>query len=184
MKNIILLGVPRAGKSTFAKMILKKFPNYNIIQHDIIASAYSDTVRCIKKDNTIPYDMEFVDLLLNKMFFYSVRYEPKLNFILDSRGLEIKDINRYRYGNIILVFGYPNITPQQCLENFSKYDTIDDWTYIEPEWRLKILADIYVDDSKKYEEKCRELNIKFVDTSNDREKVLNELMIWLENELK
>lgn len=183
MKNIILLGVPRAGKSTFAKMILKKYPNYNIIQHDIIASAYTDTVRHINRNSMIPYDMDFVNLLLNKIFFYSAKYEPKLNFILDSNGMEIDNINRFRYNNIIIVFGYPNITPQQCLENFSKYDTIDDWTFSEPEWRLKILADTYVDDSKKYEQKCKELKVKFVDTSDNRNEVLKDLLIWLEKEI-
>lgn len=32
MKNILLLGVPRVRKITFAKVILKEFPNYNLIE--------------------------------------------------------------------------------------------------------------------------------------------------------
>lgn len=36
MKNIILVGVPRSGKSTFARMILKNYSNYSIVRADII----------------------------------------------------------------------------------------------------------------------------------------------------
>lgn len=32
MKNIIFMGVPRSGKSIFARMILTNFKNYSIVQ--------------------------------------------------------------------------------------------------------------------------------------------------------
>ena len=48
MKNIILLGAPRSGKSTFAKMILKEYSNYNLIQEDVISSAYMSALKGIE----------------------------------------------------------------------------------------------------------------------------------------
>ena len=39
MKSIIILGVPRSGKSTLAKMIKEKYHVYNIIEEDIISEA-------------------------------------------------------------------------------------------------------------------------------------------------
>ena len=42
-KNIIIVGVPRAGKTTLTKMILKKYPNYNLIQEDILEEAIHQT---------------------------------------------------------------------------------------------------------------------------------------------
>lgn len=41
MKNIIFLGVSRAGKRTFAKTISKGYSSYNLIQEDTISSVYS-----------------------------------------------------------------------------------------------------------------------------------------------
>lgn len=39
MKNIMVLGICRTGKTTFSRMIQKEFPNYQIIEVDTIISA-------------------------------------------------------------------------------------------------------------------------------------------------
>jgi hypothetical protein len=185
MKNIILFGVPRAGKSTFAKMILSAYPNYNLIQEDILSSSYIDTFNHINTLRKIrPSDMNFVYYMIKKMFDYSILYEPKLNFVLDTISVEFEDLSSYVDNDVIvLVFGYPRLTIDDAMDNVSKYDTKDDWTFIEPRWRVRNFFEIYIEKSQEYLEMCKKLNIKFVDTSYNREEVLDSLFEWLKSEI-
>lgn len=40
MKNIILIGPPRSGKSTFARRIMEEYKNYHLISNDAYFDAY------------------------------------------------------------------------------------------------------------------------------------------------
>ena len=44
MKNIMIFGICRTGKTTFSKMIQKEYNNYQIIEVDTIISALQKTV--------------------------------------------------------------------------------------------------------------------------------------------
>ena len=44
MKNIILIGAPRAGKSTFSKMLSDRLGNVTIIQTDLLRLAFRDAI--------------------------------------------------------------------------------------------------------------------------------------------
>lgn len=71
MKNIMILGICRTGKTTFSKMIQKEFNNYQIIEVDTIISALQKTIPNIPigfihdnlKENKLP---EFLNLLIEK----------------------------------------------------------------------------------------------------------------------
>lgn len=194
MKNIILLGAPRSGKSTFAKMILKEYSNYNLIQEDVISSAYMSALKGVefeKEENkfkdkvNIQINMNFVNKMIKAMFDFSVLYEPKLNFILDTSGIELEEVSKYDPKNtIVLIFGYPDITPKQGVRNVLKHDTKEDWTYIESESNIQKLFEVYIEKSKKYKKECKRLNLKFINTSYKRRAVLNKLFDWVKVELE
>ena len=71
MKNIMILGICRTGKSTFSKMIQKKFNYYQIIEVDTIISALQKTIPSIPigfihdnlPENKLP---QFLNLLIQK----------------------------------------------------------------------------------------------------------------------
>ena len=71
MKNIMILGICRTGKTTFSKMIQKKFPNYQIIEVDTIISALQKTIPDVPigfihdnlQENKLP---QFLNLLIQK----------------------------------------------------------------------------------------------------------------------
>lgn len=44
MKSIVLLGVSRAGKSTFAQMLSKELKSCRIISGDLVRLAYRDEI--------------------------------------------------------------------------------------------------------------------------------------------
>lgn len=190
MKNIILFGVPRSGKTTFARMILKEFSGYNIIEEDIVYTAYKQAVMNLeKKRNTnknVVVNVETDSLLpyeLAKQFFdKNIMYEPKLNFILESSNIDTKTLMEYSKDNIVLVFGYPKLTVKECINNVHIHDTGADWTYVEPDWRLNKFFTVYLKESKQLVKDCKKLNLKFVDTSYNRKEVLNNLFEWLKEE--
>ncbi len=191
-KNILLVGVPRAGKSTFAKMILKEFPDYHFFQEDIISNAYISAARdiAIKKRESnnkavkVVFDLDFACKLFYYILGYSVLYESKLNFIFDGSYVDWEEIRKYNTKDmIVIVFGYPSITKKEAIENISKYDTKEDWTYIESSWTIDMLFETNIPLSQEYQKKCQELGIRFVDTSYQRKKVLQELLVWVKEQI-
>ena len=44
MKNLVILGASRAGKTTLAREINKKYPNYHILSGDSIRNAFQETL--------------------------------------------------------------------------------------------------------------------------------------------
>lgn len=181
------MGVPRSGKTTFAKMIMNNYKNFSIVQADVIKSAYIDLCRYNAKQNysnEIIVDESATQKLISSCFDYYTNYEPNINFILDTFDFNLEAAKEYvNKGYIIIVFGYPNITVAEAIENTEKYDTELDWTYIESYSRKNYLFKIYIMDSKKYQKECEMNNIKFVDTSKNREDVLNNLFKWLNDKL-
>ena len=75
MKNIMILGICRTGKTTFSKMIQKEFRNYQIIEVDTIISALQRTVPNVPigfihdnlKENRLP---EFLNLFIQKNILF------------------------------------------------------------------------------------------------------------------
>ena len=72
MKNIMIFGICRTGKTTFSRMIQKKLRNYQIIEVDTIISALQKTIPDIPigfihdnlKENKLP---EFLNLFIQKI---------------------------------------------------------------------------------------------------------------------
>lgn len=42
MKDILIFGVPRAGKTTLAKLLAEKLENYHVFSIDAIINAFGD----------------------------------------------------------------------------------------------------------------------------------------------
>ncbi len=183
MKNIVLMGVPRAGKSTFARMILENYKKYSLIQSDIIEGMYLTMCRqqALNESKTkVTIDLSIGKEMTKSCFEAYIDYEPDLNFILDTSSLDIESMLKYiKKGYIVIVFGYPDITVEEKVKCIIENDNKSDWTYIESEETIKKLVNIYIERSKEYQCVCKEYNVKFVDTSQNREEVLNDLMFWL-----
>jgi adenylate kinase family enzyme len=193
MKNIILLGCPRSGKSTFARMLKKEYPIYNYIEDDNFVSALinifkNSTGNIEVKGKKINFRLNIPTNIysqLGTMVYDNIlKYSSDLKYIYDSMSLEPIDIIKYQNSdNLILIFGYPRLSLQEAINNIRKYDTETDWTRLETNQSLETIFDTYIKDSKRNRTFCKKHNIKFVDTSYNREKVLNELLIWVKKNI-
>lgn len=180
MKNIILTGVPRTGKSTFSKMILNTFDNYEIIDGDRVIESYFQKCCDEAIDNTVVLDInkgykKIMDVLSEKILS-----NPKKNYILDYMEINDSDILKYiKNDYIVFIFGYPKSNIDSLIKNVQTYDTKNDWSYYESINKLRKHFNYYLEKSIYYEKFCKKNHIFFVDVSNDRNKVLNETIEYL-----
>ncbi len=85
--------------------------------------------------------------------------------------------------NIIIVFGYPDLTKEECLSNWRTYQRLKDWTRNKSDETLLEKAKREIAKSQQFEKDSKKYKLKFVNTSFNREKVLTELLGWVKNEL-
>lgn len=179
MKNIVLTGASRAGKSTFSKMILNSFKNYEIIDGDKVIESYIENYYNESKDDDI-IDLNEGYNELKKTFSQNILSNSEKRFILDYANLKNKDIFEYiKKGYLVFIFGYPKANVDYLVKNSLKYDTENDWSYYESDRRLKRIFDYYLQKSIYYENFCKDNNIVFVDVSINRNDVLKETLEYL-----
>lgn len=178
MKNILLIGASRAGKTTFTKMVSKK---YQIIDGDAIREAYKiiinkNTSLCSHEVGQLEEYQKFIIEVYKKY----IKYNKHLRYILDTVDILPSQINLFDDANtLMIVFGYPTLKAEDVVAMQRKYDTCDDWTFHLSDQTLLNYANYWIQKSKEYEAECRRLHIKFVDTSCNRQEVLCELLEWL-----
>ena len=183
MKNIILIGASRAGKSTFTKLLNERF-NIMIIRTDLLRLAFRDT---IYKDKDISLsevksNPDYINYVLN-YYKYANMYDVDYMKVVDTVDFEPKDCSNFE-NSIAICFGYPNITKEEVVGNWRKYDTELDWTKYKSDEKLLSYAEYEIKNSQVLKEECEKYNIKFVDTSYNREKVLYELLEYVTEKIR
>lgn len=185
MKNILIMGIGRAGKTTLSKMIKDKYNSYNLIHSDSLKWAM------IRAKNEEQYYRENVDIqkefehgeyfqrTLLELYNSLIKKDTKgYGYILESGQLQPKIVKEMiDFDNtIVLCLGLGNMTAEDMVNQCIKYDTEDSWTYgLSKEYLLKHAQDWYnCNEMLKIE--CPKYGIKYIDTSKDRVKLLNEIL--------
>lgn len=84
----------------------------------------------------------------------------------------------------MICLGYPIITAEEVVKNWRKYDTELDWTKKKSDVELLKIAEDEINKSKQLKEECEKYNIKFIDTSFNRNETLNKLLEDIKNSIK
>lgn len=180
MKNIIIFGICRTGKSTFSKMIQKEFKNYQIIEVDTIISALQKTIPDLPigfihdnlKENKLP---EFLNLLIQKNIN---KNGEDLGFIINGDSILPEDLLKYFDLKNVIVYYFvtEKLSPEQILQNCRKFDSEKEWTTRRTDTELLDHFRFYKNIEKEIIMECQKYNIKYVDTSENREMKLNQLL--------
>ena len=184
MKNIILIGASRAGKSTFSKMLNDRLGNVTIIQTDLLRLAFRDAIYKDSKVSTsiVGKDKNYLNYILS-YYKYANMYDIDNVKVVDTVDFEPKDCSLFE-NSIAICFGYPNITKEEVVSNWKKYDTELDWTKNKSDEKLLTYAESEIRNSKYLEDESKKHNIRFVDTSKNRNEVLKELLGYIIEEIK
>lgn len=167
MKNIFIGGLAKSGKSTIAEKICNG-EKYNHIPIDYFTASLKRNFPDVGiVSNVIINDETSSKLSLLLSTVVSIIDTKDEKFILDSAHVMPKDIVKYLDKDKwdIYFIGYPNITKEEKFSIIRKYETNEDWTYKRSDEELLFVLDNLISISKKIEEECMELGIKFIDTS-------------------
>ena len=200
MKNIIIAGPSRAGKTTLA-MKLNEELNYFVISLDKIVAMFGRAYPQLDirlhwefetmKENLAPFIGHFLGVFSD---FRHVEDDQELRarpikgnrFVLEGTAFNFEIIS-----SVMKMYGIENLsdhftliglvqnnkTADEFVCDFKKYDTEDDWTY---EWSEDELKDYVVSRAIPFNRKMADVLAKngftVYDTSIDREQILSQII--------
>lgn len=185
MKNIIILGTPRAGKTTLSHKIVMKY-HYQIIQTDSIRNALRDTFPELKINSETALKSEKFYEMIKNLFEISIRREKGIfPFLIEGTDLQCEKCKKDfpKENNLIYVLGQTLKDPQEMANDIKKYDTEIEWSYGLSKEDILEKCQKYKIRSEKQKMECKQYGLKFYDTSYHREEVFEEIMQDLKKEL-
>jgi hypothetical protein len=179
--NIIIAGVPRAGKSTVSHMLSRKF-GYQHISMDSIIAGFERVFPELGINTYV--DMPSEDILRN----ISGKIAPFIRAMLDSAEydefepgmvLDIYQLLPDDYMNHlcganceIYYFITSDVTPEERFAIQKAHDTEKDYTFYLPDDEIREGCEYIVSQSKLMREQCLNYGLPFYETARNREAVL------------
>ena len=196
MKNIIIWGVPRSGKSTLAYMIRSEF-GHSVVQFDAMKSVY-DVLRPEDKisDHEITSNFNEAKLMAKMVtrliqclswgnargefhVYEGVSFEPDI--VLNALPREKFPVSLEDF--IIICLGYAEISPEDKMEEIVRYEATTDWTYNESMESKLAHFKKYCDESIIIKATAARLGLKYFDVSFNRDYVFDEIILYLKKNM-
>lgn len=183
--NIIISGVPRAGKSTISHILSKKF-GYQHISMDSINAGFENAFPELGINTSA--DMPSLEKLRNisskiapfiKAMMDSGEYDEfQPGMVLDVYQLLPEDYMKYlHHANCeIFYFITSETTPEERFSILKTYDTEKDYTFNTPEEELRERCVEIVEVSKFIKEQCINYNLPYYETTQNREEVFEQFI--------
>ena len=184
MKNILICGAARSGKSTLARVLKSEF-DYNIFEIDVLRIVYNSlfpelNIRkqelSVQNKILFPMLVEFIKGLCwgNKWGQY---------YIVEGDNIDLENILSKFPDFIVICMGYTKISTKEKVNEISKYETEKDWTYGDNTNKKEHYCERFIKQSQVLKETAEKLNIPFFDTSYDRNKIIEEILLYVKKEL-
>jgi len=183
--NIIIAGVPRAGKSTVSHLLSKKYGFQHISMDSIIAGFE----KCFPETGVNTYQglssLETLRVISGKMapFVCAMldsseydEFEPGM--VLDMYQLLPEDYDRHiRGANCeIAYFITSDVSPEERFLIQKKYDTEKDYSFYKSDEELREGAECIVEQSIIMRKQCEQLGLKYYETATEREKNIQRFL--------
>ncbi len=183
--NIIIAGVPRAGKSTVSHLLSKRY-GYQHISMDSIIAGFE---KCFPETGVNTYQglssLETLRVISNKMapFVRAMldsgeydEFEPGM--VLDMYQLLPEDYDKYiRGANCeIVYFITSNVSPEERFLIQKKYDTEKDYTFYKSDDELREGAEYIVEQSIMMKEQCKRYGLPYYETAKQRDLAIQRFL--------
>lgn len=179
MKNIIILGPARVGKSTLASLLCKNY-NLDYISGDSIRNAFINIFPELNYNskNTIEKIefCQFINWIVNEN---KIHLKREIFYVIDSTDISIENAKKVFKDYILIVLGSKNITINELVKNIKKNDTKLEWTYGCSDKELFKIAEETIEKSKKLYEESLKNNVLYFDTSFERNKIYNQIFEFI-----
>lgn len=190
MKDVLIMGTGRAGKTTLSKMVKEKYKEYNLV--------HSDSVKwgLIRGANKEEHFRTHVDE--QKEFEHGEYFQKAQLEIFKSLCDKNKDKNKYGYiwesgqltpkivselinfdKTVIVCLGLGDFGVEDVINLCREHDVPEDWSYDMPYDKLKCHAEAWIKSNEIFKRDCPKYGIKYWDTTKDREKSLNEVLDYI-----
>jgi len=187
--NIIIAGVPRAGKSTISHRISRKF-GYQHVSMDAINAGFERVFPELGV-NTYAEGMTSLEILCN----ISGKIAPFIRAMMDGgeydefdRGMVLdvyqllpEDYMKHLNGANCEIFYLLNsdVTPEERFLILKAHDTEKDYSFNIPDEELREGCEYSVEQSKLMKEQCMKHGLPYYETARDREKVFERFVQFL-----
>ena len=182
MKNIIILGSARSGKTTLAEKLHEKY-HYSIISIDSFVTALHTTF----PDLGISHSNTEKKFKILPQFVYSYMQKimneyPNQKFVLEGWHVYPKDIVKLFRNNDdieIICLGYTRIEIEKAFRELRNREEENSYTKKMTDESVKELLKQHKKYSIMLKQQCQKENVVFFDTSTKREKVLDDIVEYL-----
>lgn len=181
MKNIIIAGVARAGKTTTCKELCKN--GFNHLTCDSLFYTFEhiypelginqgETTKEVKSSSK-----KFAPFLATLAKCMENEYLENPT-VFDIYQLMPEDYMKYISKENIKVYflGYPDIEVEEEFEILRANNVPEEYTQKYSDKYLRKLIEQRIEESKFIQKECEKYNLPFIDTSKDRNKKINELI--------
>jgi len=211
MKNILIMGIGRSGKTTLSNMIKNKYNSFNLIHSDCIKwgiiraegkeKYYEENV---DEQKEWEHSKVFQNIIL-EFFNSSIRNDGgalgylngknlternnsgigSFGYILESGQLEPKCVSKkINFKNtIVICLGLGTLTKQDIFDLCRKNDTEMDWSYQTSDADLRKHIDKWYEMNEQLKIECPKYGIEYIDTSKNRKEVLNKILEDISNKI-
>ena len=183
--NIIIAGVPRAGKSTISHLLSKRY-GYQHISMDSIIAGFE---KCFPETGVNTYQglssLETLRVISSKMapFVRAMldsgeydEFEPGM--VLDMYQLLPEDYDKYiRGANCEIAYLITSdVSPEERFLIQKKYDTEKDYTFYKSDDELREGAEYIVEQSIMMKEQCKRYGLPYYETAKQRDLAIQRFL--------
>lgn len=183
--NMIIAGVPRAGKSTISHILSKEYGFQHVSMDSIIAGFE----KCFPDTGVNTYQglssLDTLRVISSKMAPFvramldSGEYDEFApGMVLDMYQLLPEDYEKYiRGANCeIVYFITSDVTPEERFLIQKKYDTEKDYTFYKSDEELREGAEYIVEQSLLMKNQCEKYGLPYYETAREREQVFQRFL--------
>lgn len=187
--NIIIAGVPRAGKSTMSNILSRKFGYQHISMDAIIGGV--ETVfpelgikwwPCESFDiDILRIASEKVTLFIKAMLESEEYDEFKPGMVVDVVQILPEHYVEYLYGKNceIVYFLTSDVTPEERFAIHRKHDTEKDYTFEFSDEEMRSHCRFVVERSRLLKEQCMKYGLPYLETAKNRDNVFEQCIQFL-----
>lgn len=206
MKNIIIAGPSRAGKSTLARKINEEL-NYFVVSVDRLVAVFQESYPQLNirlnwnrektTANLAPFIGHFLGMFSSTdgrgLLPYSHGAVKGNRFVLEGGYfdfgkilpiLKMYGIEELKDNFLLIGLMQNNKTVDEFVSDFKKYDTVDDWTYNFSDDDLREIAEDAISFSRSMSDHLVQHGFTIYDTSKEREQVLNQIVEDIKEDIK
>ena len=184
-KNLIIAGVPRAGKTTVSHLLAQRY-DYQHLCFDAINAGFE---RCFPQLGINTYaELSSMEILYNisgkiapfiNAMFASEEYEKcERGLVIDVYQLLPEDYVKHIDPMFCDIFYFVtgDVTPEERYMIQRKYDTPQDYTYHKSDDEIREGCVYLVEQSRLMREQCEKYGLPCYETARDRERVINNFI--------